>query len=389
MHVKKVLFIATVVKTHIHAFHLPYIKMFKEKGYETYVAAKNDYGNSMPDIPNCDCYIDLPFSRSPFSLRNIKAYKMLKALIDENHFDIIQCNTPVGGVLGRLAARKARKNGAKVIYIAHGFHFMKGSSVLSWLLFFPIEKLLAHVTDVLVTINREDYDRAKRKLKAKKTVHVNGMGVAMENITGYDQSRHTIRVQLGIKDSDILIASVGELTKNKNHKTALRALARLNHSAIHYVIAGSGSFRKQLGQYSRQLGLDNVHWLGFCDRGRIYELLRASDIFCFPSCREGLPVALMEAMAAGLPIVASAVRGNTDLIVPGKGGLLYAPDDVEGFADGIHILMQNPELRYRMGAYNKERVREYDIKNIKKVFSDIYFPSEDQIKEAVKVEQFL
>ena len=386
MNVKKVLFIATVVKTHIHAFHLPYIKMFKEKGYETYVAAKNDYGNSMPDIPNCDCYIDIPFARNPFSIRNIKAYSMLKALIDKNHFDMIQCNTPVGGALGRLVARKARKNGAKVIYIAHGFHFMKGSSVLSWLLFYPVEKLLAHVTDVLVTINREDYDRAKRKLKAKKIVHVNGIGVALEE-TENEFDRHAIRAQMGIKDSDILITSVGELIKRKNHKTMLKAIARLNSPAVHYVITGSGRFGKKLENTARQLGLDNVHFLGFCNR--VYELLKVSDIFCFPSYQEGLPVALMEAMAAGLPVVASAVRGNTDLIVPGKGGLLYAPDDVEGFADGIHILMQTPELRCRMGAYNKERVREYDIKNIKKVFSDIYFPSEAQIKETVKLEQFL
>ena len=376
---KKALFIATVVKTHINVFHLPYIKMFKEKGYKTVVAAKNDYENDMPDIPGCDCYIDIPFARNPFSFRNIKAYKMLKELIDNGDFDIVQCNTPVGGVLGRLAAIKARKKGTKVIYIAHGFHFSNGSSALSWLVFYPIEKLLSYITDVLVTINKEDYDRALKKFKAKSTIHINGIGVELEKIENCSSDRQKLRSQIGIKDSDIILISVGELRKLKNHKTIMQAMATLNNPNIHYVIAGSGPLKDELENSAEGLGIkNNVHLLGFCTN--VYEILKASDIFCFPSYREGMPVSLMEAMAAGLPAVVSAVRGNTDLIVPNKGGFLCSADDASGFAEGIQKLVQNPELRRRMGEYNRERVKNYDIKIIKEELSNIYFPPQNEIE---------
>lgn len=374
---KKVLFIATVVKTHINVFHLPYIKMFKEKGYETVVAAKNDYEDGMPDIPDCDRYIDIHFVRNPFSLRNIKAYKMLRELIDNGDFDIVQCNTPVGGVLGRLAARKARKTGTKVVYIAHGFHFSNGSSALSWLVFYPVEKLLSYITDVLVTINKEDYDRALKHFKAKSTVHINGIGVDLEKIEACVSDRQTLRSQIGIKDSDIMLVSVGELRKLKNHKTIIQAMAIVNNPSVHYVIAGSGPLKEELEKTAEELGLkNNVHLLGFCTN--IYEILKSSDIFCFPSYREGMPVSLMEAMAAGLPAVVSTVRGNTDLIVPDEGGFLYSSDDVRGFAEGIQKLVQNQEMRHRMGEYNKERIKDYDIKLVREELSNVYFPPQKE-----------
>lgn len=374
---KKVLFIATVVKTHINVFHLPYIKMFKDNGYVTVVAAKNDYQErkGIPYIPNCDKYVDVPFERNPFSPRNVKAYKMLKKMIESEAFDMVQCNTPVGGVLGRLAARKARKNGTRVIYIAHGFHFFKGSPALSWLVFYPVEKFLSYMTDVLITINKEDYNCALRHFKAKKTVWINGIGIDIDKIAGCSADRYGLRHKLGIKDSDILLISVGELRKLKNHELIIRAMSKLGDASIHYAIAGSGQTRDELENLAAQLGLErNVHLLGFCDN--VGEILKASDIFCFPSHREGLPVALMEAMAAGLPAVASDVRGNTDLIVPGKGGFLYSPDDAEGFAEGIRRLAQDRELRGSMGEYNKESIKAYDIKMIKEKLSNIYFASE-------------
>lgn len=369
---KKVLFIATVVKTHINVFHLPYIKMFRDNGYKTYVAAKNDYDSGVPEIPNCDCYADIPFDRSPLSLRNIKAYRMLKKLIDDGGFDIINCNTPVGGVLGRLAARKARKNGTRVIYIAHGFHFFKGSSVFSWLIFFSVEKLLSHITDVLVTINKEDYDIALKHFKAKRTIHINGIGIETGKIQTCTPDRHKLRSEIGIKDSDIMLVSVGELRALKNHKTIISAIAKLNDGSVHYAIAGSGPLKDELLALAEKYGVrDKIHLLGF--RTDVYEILKSSDIFCFPSYREGMPVSLMEAMAAGLPAVVSTVRGNTDLIKHGSGGFLYSPDDADGFADGIQRLVSSSELRRKMGEYNQERIKAYDIQIVSKELADIYF----------------
>ncbi len=372
---KKVLFIATVVKTHINTFHLPYIKMFKERGCETVVAAKNDYEDGGVNIPNCDLYIDIPFARNPFSASNIKAYKMLKSVIDNGNFDIIECNTPIGGVIGRIAARKARKKGTKVIYIAHGFHFFKGGARISWLVFYPIEKLLAHITDVLVTVNREDYEKARKKFKAKQIVLIDGIGVDIERIESSRPDIRKVRSEFGIKESDTVLISVGELRKLKNHETILKAMARTDNENLHYIIAGCGPLSGVLSALAEKLGIKGrVHLPGF--RDDVFDLLKSSDIFCFPSTREGMPLALAEAMAAGLPAVVSNVRGNRDLIVAGKGGFLYSAKDADGFAEGIEKLVIDPALRREMGSYNKEHIRKYDIKIIKEELSRIYFPDE-------------
>ena len=133
---KKVLFVATVVKTHIMQFHIPYLKLFQEAGWETAVASRNDYENpSDCVIPYCDTYYDIPFERMPWKLKNLKAYRMLKEIIDREHYDIIHCHTPVGALIARLAALDARKQGTRVIYTAHGFHFFTGAPLQYWLLF--------------------------------------------------------------------------------------------------------------------------------------------------------------------------------------------------------------------------------------------------------------
>lgn len=372
---KKILFIATVVKTHINTFHLPYIKMFKECGYKTVVAAKNDYEDSKVNIPDCDLYIDIPFARNPFSPKNIQAYKMLKKLIDNGSFDIVECNTPVGSVIGRLAARKARKNGTKVIYIAHGFHFFKGSSKSAWLMFYPVEKLLSYITDVLVTINKEDYERASKKFKAKQIVCIDGIGVDLERIEKSRPDKSKVRREFCIKESDTVLISVGELRKLKNHRTIIEAMAKIENKNLHYIIAGCGIFGSELSELAERHGIkDRVHLPGF--RNDVFDLLKSSDIFCFPSTREGMPLALMEAMAAGLPAVASNVRGNRDLIAPGKGGFLYSANDSDGFAEGIKKLIGDPSLRRKMGNYNKGQIKKYDIKIIKEKLFRIYFPDE-------------
>ena len=183
---KKVLFVATVVKTHIMEFHIPYLKMFKEMGWETAVAARNDYENPADCvIPYCDTYYNVPFERNPLKPGNLKAYKELKHIIDEGEYDIIHCHTPVGAMLTRLAAKQARKQGTKVFYTAHGFHFYKGAPVINWILYYPVEKWLSRYTDVLITINKEDYERAKT-FKAGKVCYVPGVGIDLKKFNaGY------------------------------------------------------------------------------------------------------------------------------------------------------------------------------------------------------------
>ena len=318
---KKVLFVATVVKTHIMEFHLPYLKALKEAGWETAVAARNDYENPADCvIPYCDNYYNIEFERSPFKPQNIKAYKELKKLIEENDYDVIHCHTPVGGALARLAARKARKRGTKVFYTAHGFHFCKGAHLKNWLIFYPAEKFLSRFTDVLFTINKEDYSRAL-KFHAKETVYVPGVGVDIDKFRNTPVDRTAKRAEIGMPEDCFLILSVGELNKNKNHELIIRALKELDNPDIHYALAGSGELLDYLKNLAASLGVENrVHFLGY--RQDTAQLYKTADVLVHPSFREGLPVAVMEALASGLPVIATKIRGSADLTEDGVNGYL-------------------------------------------------------------------
>ena len=366
---KKVLFVATVVKTHIMQFHIPYLKMFKEMGFETVVAARNDYEN--PEdcrIPYCDHFVDIPFQREPLRYENLQCYKKLKAIMDEGEFSIIHCHTPVGGVVGRLAARKARKKGTRVIYTAHGFHFYKGAPIKNWLLFYPIEKLCSRLTDVLITINKEDHVLAQKKMKAKCVKYVPGVGVDLEKFSKSTFDTAAKRRELGIPENATVLLSVGELNNNKNHETVIRAIADMD---VYYLIAGKGDLRQNLQNMIDTLGVHNrVKLLGYrCD---VEELYKAADIFAFPSFREGLPVALMEAMACGLPCVASKIRGNTDLLENTEGGFLCDPQDVSEFAEKINLLATNVELREKMGRTNLMTIQKFSNETVIKEMQNIY-----------------
>ena len=355
---RKVLLVATVVKIHVNVFHIPCLKMFQEQGWETWVCSRNDYDNPKECvIPYCDHYVDIPFERNPLKPGNVKAYKMLREIIEKEHFDLIYCHTPVGAMLARLAGISARKKGTKVIYMAHGFHFYNGAPLLNWMIYYPAEKFLSRFTDGLITINQEDYRRAQ-KFHAGKTILIPGVGIDLDKFRKKEPTRQEIRNKLGIPESKIILMSVGELTKRKNHMVMIEALARLKEYDILYVICGDGPLKAQLRAKAEELGVrDRLKLLGF--RKDIAELHKAADIFVFPSLQEGLPVAVMEAMASGLPIVASKIRGNEDLISNNQGGYLINPKDSEQIAKAIEKMIQNPEKREKMEKRNLEIITKY------------------------------
>lgn len=366
----KVLFVATVVKTHIRTFHIPYLKLFKDKGWETTVAARNDYENPQDCvIPFCDRYCDIPFERSPFKSGNFKAYKELKKIIDAEDYQIIHCHTPMGAVLTRIAARKARKKGCKVIYTAHGFHFYKGAPLVNWLLYYPMEWLLAHWTDVLITINQEDYTRAQKHLHAKRVVYVPGVGVTLNEKTYTDAERAEKRAELGIPEGAKIALTVGELNLGKNHETVIRAVAQ--EKQVYLLIAGRGVLQEYLSNLVKELGLsERVKLLGF--RNDIGQLDGIADVFLFPSFREGLSVALMEAMAAGLPVVCSDIRGNNDLIQDRLGGFLVHPTDIAAWQEKIKYICQHPDEAARMGQINLQTIQSFELSRVVSKVEQIY-----------------
>ncbi|WP_034864912.1 glycosyltransferase family 4 protein [Thomasclavelia saccharogumia] len=371
--IKKVLFVATVVKTHINVFHIPYLKMLKEMGYETHVAARNDFEDSDDCIiPYCDYYHDMPFERSPIKFNNVKTYKQLKELIFKENFDIIHCHTPMGGVLSRLAYKSLKnKVKTKIIYTAHGFHFYKGAPLINWVLYYPVEKYLSKYTDILITINKEDYNRAKNKFKMKRLEYVPGVGVDNSKFKLHNFDKEIYRKELGLHDRDIMLLSVGELISRKNHKVVIEALAKLNNPNIHYYIAGRGKLKNKLEQCIKELNLVNqVHLLGF--RKDIIELNKAADIFVFPSKQEGLPVALMEAMVLGKPIICSKIRGNIDLISDNENGYLFEFQNIDEVKNLILDLSNDNSKKLYMGKLSKEKIKPYLLDNILIKMKEIY-----------------
>ncbi len=373
----KILYVTTIGGT--MRFFPEHIKMLIDEGHIVEVAC-NYTDSVLPDYirkSHLKTY-NIPFSRSPLCKDNLTAYKALSELLENEHYDIVHTHTPNASVCVRVACRKLRKNGLKVMYTAHGFHFYKGAPLKNWLIYYPVEKLCSRWTDVLITINKEDYALAQRKMCAKKIEYVPGVGIDLSRFGNSKTDVGKKKNELGIHQNATVLLSVGELNKGKNHTTAIKAMAILKEKGILdnvvYFICGAGALKddleKQISKYS--LG-DNVFLLGY--RTDIDELCDIADIYVFSSLREGLPVALMEAMACGLPCVASNIRGNTDLIQDGIGGYLCNPSDANAFADSIEKLLLDEEKRVSMGFANTQAIIEYSSGNItmymKKIYSEI------------------
>ena len=357
---KKILLVATV-QSHIAQFHKPLIKWLTENGYQVDVAARDN----LSEKPNLHLDIegekfDIPFSRSPFSIRNFTAYKRLKRVIKDGGYDIVHCNTPVGGILTRMAANKQRKAGKlSVIYEAHGFHFFKGGSRKNWIMWYPIEKFFSKRTTALVTINKMDYELASTKFKAEKTYRIPGVGL---NLAQFESPAETVdlRGEFGLSEDSRIIISVGELNKNKNHAVIIKALAELKDDNVHYFLAGNGPLKNELIDLAKSCSVsENVHFLGY--RRDVPALFKCADVFAFPSRREGLGMASIEAMSSGLPIVTSDRHGINDYSENGKTGYKYHPDDYKGFAEGIGKILADNELKRNMGEYNKRMAKNFTV----------------------------
>lgn len=310
--------------------------------------------------------------RSLFDLRsNYIAFRNLLAVLRSESIDVIHCNTPIGGLVGRLCGKIAKTS--KIIYTAHGFHFYKGAPLIARLLYKTAEKWMARYTDVIITMNQEDYQAAKRfRLRNNGNVYfVHGVGVATSDFQSVIVDQDHLRESLGLGEDTIILISMGDLIPRKNYSSSIRALARTQCDRTHLLICGKGPSLRSLQDLALELNVhDRVHFLGF--RKDIKELLTLADIFLFTTYQEGLPRSMMEAMAAGLPCVASKVRGNVDLISNGEGGFLCHPDDVDGLAKAIDTLALDSELRQSMGSVNLEKIQEYDIENVRKEIRSIF-----------------
>lgn len=367
---KKALQLASVASM-IDQFNMPNIKILQSLGYQVDVAA--DFTNPgtitleraenlkkrLADLNVRVFDIAIPRTLNPNAI--ISAYKEVKELIDRENYNLLHCHSPIGGVIARQAAQEKRKSGLKVIYTAHGFHFYDGAPLKNWVMFYPIEKYYSRYTDVLITINREDYNRAYKEFQAKETVYVPGIGVDTEKYKPNEDGRKRIREELGLKDDQIMLLSVGELNENKNHESVIKAITGMN---ITYVIVGKGDLKERLKAIAKEYDAD-VRLMGF--RNDVADFYDASDIYVLPSIREGLNVSLMEAMASGVACVCGKIRGNVDLIDDKK--CLFEPTACKEISAAIKYASENSA---RLSKENQNKIQLFDLQNVKNYVKAIY-----------------
>lgn len=375
----KILYITTISAT--MGFFKSFIEELIKEGHTVDIAC-NDSDSPVDEFYyklGCRVYPILT-SRSPFSTGNIKAIKQIRNIVKFEKYDIVHCHTPIAAAATRLACkplRKDREHPVKVIYTAHGFHFYKGAPMKNWLIFYPIEKYCAKYTDVLITINKEDYERAKDKFAAGRIEYVPGVGIDVQKFAEHklsDDQRHELRSSIGVPDDAIMLLSVGELNENKNHETVIRAVAEIiktqPEKKLYYAIAGKGDRDKRLAEISNELGsADRVKLLGF--RRDVIDLYRIADIFIHPSFREGLPVSVMEALASEIPVIGSKIRGNNDLIGEYVGDdCLFDPTNSAEVAEIINSVCEKKQK----GQLNLDRsnLNSIDYRSINEVMKGIY-----------------
>lgn len=369
---KKVLYVATVAR-HIISFHIPIIKELKRQGFIVHVAAnnkKNDYEKEY-EIPYIDKFYNLSFTRSPLTKKNIQAYRDLKGIMQKENYDIVHCHTPVASVLTRLVKMNNNIKQTKIYYTAHGFHFNKQTSFKNWALYFPIEYVLSKYTDVLFTINDEDYLNAK-KMKSKQVIKVPGVGVNLtkfEKIT--NESKLFQRNIMNYAAEDFILFFAAELNDNKNQKELLYAIKKINNRIpnLKLILAGSGPNKEELVTITKKLCIDKqVDFLGQIDN--VNEYLKITDIAVSSSKREGLPVNLIESMATGIPAVVSNCRGNRDLIKNYQNGFVY--NNIEELADYLIKMYEDQELYSKLALKTTEMAKRFSEKKVTKIILNTY-----------------
>jgi glycosyltransferase involved in cell wall biosynthesis len=355
---KNILFLATV-DSHIYYFHIPFMKLLKEMGYCVEVAASNVGFTGRIEKEGFKVY-NIPFSRNPISFSNIKTFFILLRLIREKRYIMLHAHTPVASFVGRIAAKLAGV--PHIVYTAHGFHFHEYGSKLRNFVYYGLEKFVGKFTDVLITINKDDFQIAKEKkvVPKGKVVYIKGVGVNMNEMNPKIVEEHIkekLMERFYITEGTSVITSIGRLEREKHFDELIKALGiiKKKRAKFRLFIAGDGLLKSNLIRFSKSLEVGReVVFLGYTEN--VLGLLSVTDIYVTTSSREGLPVSVMEAMAMERPIVAYNIRGVRDLVEDGINGFLVPFGDVKALSEKIKYLLEHPDIAEEMGKRSRERI---------------------------------
>ena len=371
---KKVIYVTTVSRT-INAFLVPHINMLLDNGYEVHCACSIDKPVDEELQRRGVKIFEVPFSRNPLGIGNIKAFIKLEELQRINNYDIVHVHTPIAAIYGRLL--KLSFPSLRTIYTAHGYHFLKGGSKLGWLLYYPIEKIMAKFTDVIININKEDYEITKERLKPKKCYLLNGVGLDLREYKKLSSKEiQEKRKEFGLNDKDFVVLMIAEINKNKNHIQLINAMDILKdkYPNIKVLCIGDGTLKESVEKQINLKNLqNNIFMLGY--RLDVNKLINISDIGILLSYREGLPRNIMEFMACGRKIVATDIRGCRDLVCNESVGTLVDVGDYEGTARAIEKYYLLNDKNFNIS----DEIYKYDITNVNKELSNIYRSINEEI----------
>lgn len=366
-----ILYVSTISGT-INLFLVPHITRLIDQGHTVSVACRVDDPIHPVLLASGVKVYPIAFQRFPFDKRNLEACRALNRLLDEGRFDWVHTHTPVASALVRLACRDRQK--MKVLYTAHGFHFFKGASWKNWLTYYPVEKALSRFTDVLITMNSEDYACAVERFSAGRVVNVHGVGVDLGRFTlQTENEKQRLRRKYGFSSDDFILVYAAALNNRKHQTVLIEAMAELVKliPKIKLLLIGKGPNEAGYRALITLLKLENeVHLMGY--RKDVPQLMQLADAAVSSSNQEGLPVNVMEAMAIGLPLVVSTCRGNRDLVEDGRNGYLVTFDDPELYAEKIAMLYFNPKKRASMKKESVEMIQNYAVENVLQEMDRIY-----------------
>lgn len=348
------------------------MKFLQKKGYEVHAAASPARGQkAVLENKGIVCW-EVDFPRRPISYKIVKAKKQIQRILEQEQFKGVHVHTPIPSFLTRFCLRK--REVTKVLYTVHGYHFYKGSKILNWLIFFPIEKIASKWTDGKIVINKEDLDTAQKKLGfefGENLFFVDGVGIELNEFQNFEKKNY-FKLKRGLREKDLVVVCIAEFTKNKNHQFLLDVWEKVNQKVknAHLFLIGDGFLKKALQNKVFAKELKNVHFLGY--RQDIAEILKETDVVVLTSLREGLPRNIMEAMATKTPVIAFNIRGCKDLVYHNKTGFLVEKQNKKDFEEKLTRLLLDHELRKQMGIQANKEVQKYSVEKIIPKIEAIY-----------------
>lgn len=345
---RKILF--TSHTANFHKFNRPLMRMLRGTLEEPYSELniggwQVDYAcaNEEP-VHDADNVFTINFARNPLRFdKHTRAYRQLKKIIDEGNYDAIHTHTPVGSIITRLAARKAKKHGTKIIYTSHGFHFYDGAPKKNWLLYYRAERNAAKYTDLIITINREDYRRAKRDFGCPVEM-IDGVGVDTARFAKTTKAEQAeARAKFGLDEDDFVICYLAEFTKNKNQRTLVEAAAPImkENPKLKLIFLGEGPCMNEVKALAKELGVQKQCLFPGYVRSKYAALVQSCNLYVSLSIREGLGLGVLEALYCGLPIIVSDNRGHRDIVDNNK-KYLVPPMDVAALTKKLREAIRHP-----------------------------------------------